>query len=216
MKLLRETVEDVKFLTEERDGKKNLFIEGIFLMANTKNRNGRIYESHIMRNAVQKYMSENMQPARLTSWGELGHPESPTVGLKEACILITSLLEDGNNWIGKAKVLNTPNGRIVEALLESGGTLGVSSRGVGSLKPRDGIQYVGEDYHIATPADVVAHPSAHEAYVQGLSEGVEWVMNNGVWSIAEAEQERKTLQQTPKKNVEKYMLESFQRFVQKL
>lgn len=216
MKLLVEQVEDVKFLTEERDGKKRLFIEGIFLMSDVPNRNQRIYEQHIMKSAVEKYMAENMQPTRLTSWGELGHPETPTVGLKEACILITNLKEDGPNWIGKAMVLTTPNGKIVEALLESGGTLGVSSRGVGSLKPRDGINYVGEDYHIATPADVVAHPSAYKAYVTGLNEQKEWVWNNGLIVESVVAQDYKTLKRASKAELERTMLEGFKRLFQKL
>ena len=172
MKLIREEIETVEVLTEEKNGKKTFYIQGPFLQGDIKNRNGRIYESRILAKEVQRYNEAFVSKNR--ALGELGHPDGPTVNLDRVSHKITSLRQEGSNFIGKAKILETPMGRIAGALLNDGVTLGVSSRGMGSLVSRDGSNYVGEDFQLATAADIVADPSAPDAFVQGIMEGVEW------------------------------------------
>ena len=172
MKLIREEIESVEILTESNNGKKTFFIQGPFLQGDIKNRNGRIYESRILAKEVQRYNEQFVNKQR--ALGELGHPDGPTVNLDRVSHKITSLRQEGSNFIGKAKILDTPMGRIASALLNDGVTLGVSSRGMGSLVSKDGANYVGEDFHLATAADIVADPSAPDAFVQGIMEGVEW------------------------------------------
>ena len=172
MKLIREEIESVEILTESNNGKKTFFIQGPFLQGDIKNRNGRIYESRILAKEVQRYNEQFVNKQR--ALGELGHPDGPTVNLDRVSHKITSLRQEGSNFIGKAKILDTPMGRIASALLNDGVTLGVSSRGMGSLVSKDGSNYVGEDFHLATAADIVADPSAPDAFVQGIMEGVEW------------------------------------------
>lgn len=177
MKLITELVEDVKYITETReDGKKNLYITGPFMVGEQKNRNGRIYEARVLEKAVQPYMENYVTKGR--AYGELGHPDGPQINLDRVSHIIQELKRDGDVWVGKAKITETPMGNIARGIIESGGTLGVSSRGMGSLQEKNGVMYVKEDYHIATAADIVADPSAPGAFVNGIMEGVEWIWEN--------------------------------------
>jgi len=174
MKLIREEIETVEFITEERNGKKSLYIEGVFLQGNIKNRNGRMYPMETLAKEVQRYNESNVVTGR--ALGELGHPDGPTVNLDRVSHKITSLRESGSNFIGKAKILDTPMGQIAKSLIGEGVKLGVSSRGIGSLKPtKEGFNVVGDDFMLATAADIVADPSAPDAFVEGIMEGKEWV-----------------------------------------
>ena len=173
MKLIREEIESVQVITESNNGKKTFYITGPFLQGDIKNRNGRIYESNILAKEVKRYNESYVDKNR--AMGELGHPDGPTVNLDRVSHKITSLVQEGSNFIGKAKILETPMGRIAGALLNDGVTLGVSSRGMGSLTEKNGAKYVGEDFMLATAADIVADPSAPDAFVQGIMEGKEWV-----------------------------------------
>ena len=179
MKLIREEIESVEFLVENRNGKKSMYIEGVFLQGNIKNRNGRMYPMETLRKEVGRYNEANIQSGR--ALGELGHPDGPTVNLDRVSHKIVSLKENGQNFIGKAKILGTPMGKIASSLIEEGVKLGVSSRGIGSLKPtREGFNVVGEDFMLATAADIVADPSAPDAFVEGIMEGKEWVWDGGI------------------------------------
>ena len=179
MKLIREEIETVDFIVEEKNGKKSMFIEGIFLQGDLQNRNGRMYPMATLRKEVQRYNENHIQKGR--ALGELGHPEGPTVNLDRVSHKIVSLKESGSNFIGKAKVLNTPMGNISKSLIDEGVKLGVSSRGIGSLKPtREGVQVVSDDFMLSTAADIVADPSAPDAFVEGIMEGREWVWDGGV------------------------------------
>jgi len=179
MKLIREEIESVEFIVEERNGKKSLYIEGVFLQGDIKNRNGRMYPMETLRREVARYNENHVQAGR--ALGELGHPDGPTVNLDRVSHKITSLRESGSNFIGKAKILNTPMGKIAESLITEGVKLGVSSRGVGSLRvSREGINVVGEDFMLATAADIVADPSAPDAFVSGIMEGKDWVWDGGI------------------------------------
>lgn len=185
--LITETVEDIRVISEAReDGKKNMYLEGIFMMANEKNRNGRIYEDKVLRPAVDKYVEQYIHNNR--AYGELGHPQGPTINLDRVCIKHESLTWDGNHVIGRAKVTSTPMGTIVKGLVEDGFQLGMSSRGMGSVtKNSDGIAVVGPDFMLATAADVVADPSAPTAFVKGIMENVQWVYDaaEGNWRAQE-------------------------------
>ena len=178
MKLITETTEDIKYLKEEKDGKTNLFIEGVFLQSDLKNRNGRVYPREIMQREVNRYVKESIDKKR--AMGELGHPDGPTVNLERASHMITALYPDGKNFIGEAKILGTPMGEIVKSLMDDGAKLGVSSRGMGSLDQKNGANYVRNDFYLATAADIVADPSAPNAFVEGIMEGKEWVWDNGI------------------------------------
>ena len=179
MKLIREEIESVNIITESKGGKKSLFIEGIFLQGNIKNRNGRMYPMETLRKEVERYNESNIVSGR--ALGELGHPDGPTVNLDRVSHKIVSLKESGSNFIGKAKILNTPMGKIASNLIEEGVKLGVSSRGIGSLKPtKEGFNVVGEDFMLATAADIVADPSAPDAFVEGIMEGKEWVWEGSI------------------------------------
>ena len=179
MKLIREEIESVNIITESKGGKKSLFIEGIFLQGNIKNRNGRMYPLDTLRKEVERYNESNIVSGR--ALGELGHPDGPTVNLDRVSHKIVSLKESGSNFIGKAKILNTPMGKIASNLIEEGVKLGVSSRGIGSLKPtKEGFNVVGEDFMLATAADIVADPSAPDAFVEGIMEGKEWVWEGSI------------------------------------
>ena len=193
MRLIKEFNEEIRYLTEEsKDPKKpNVFIEGVFLQSDLKNKNGRIYPKEIMQREVNRYVEENVNTKR--AYGELGHPEGPTVNLDRVSHMIVSLKEDGSNYIGKAKVMDTPMGRIVKELISEGAQLGVSSRGLGSLKERGGINEVQDDFMLATAADIVADPSAPDAFVQGIMEGKEWVFVNGRWTEQDIEQSQACL-----------------------
>jgi hypothetical protein len=178
MKLITEQIENIQVLTEEKNGKKSLYISGPFLQAEVTNRNGRCYPFPILEREVLKYNKNYISQGR--ALGELGHPDGPTVNLDRASHMITSLKSEGNNFVGKAKILDTPMGNIAKSLLDEGVKLGVSSRGVGSLVERNGVKYVGNDFMLSTAADIVADPSAPDAFVQGIMEGKEWVWNNGI------------------------------------
>ena len=179
MKLIREEIESVEFLVEQKNGKKSMYIEGVFLQGNIKNRNGRMYPMETLRREVCRYNENHIQSGR--ALGELGHPEGPTVNLDRVSHKIVSLKESGSNFIGKAKILNTPMGKIASSLIEEGVKLGVSSRGVGSLQQtKEGFAVVGEDFMLATAADIVADPSAPDAFVSGIMEGKEWVWDGGI------------------------------------
>lgn len=179
MKLIVEQVENVKVITEAKEnGKKNMFIEGIFLQADLKNRNGRVYPVSVLEKEVNRYTTENIEKKR--AYGELGHPQGPSINLDRVSHMIESIRKDGSNFIGRAKILETPMGNIVRNLIDEGANLGVSSRGMGSIKEsKNGIMEVQSDFYLATAADIVADPSAPDAFVQGIMEGVEWVWNNG-------------------------------------
>ena len=179
MKLIREEIESVEFLVEQKNGKKSMYIEGVFLQGNIKNRNGRMYPMETLRREVGRYNENHIQSGR--ALGELGHPEGPTVNLDRVSHKIVSLKESGSNFIGKAKILDTPMGKIASSLIEEGVKLGVSSRGVGSLQQtKEGFAVVGEDFMLATAADIVADPSAPDAFVSGIMEGKEWVWDGGI------------------------------------
>ncbi len=184
MKLISEQLQDVEFIKEEKDnGKKDYKIKGIFMQADIKNRNGRVYPMDVLDKEVKRYNDEYVDKKR--AFGELGHPEGPTVNLDKVSHMITRLEPDGKNIIGEAKIMDTPNGKIVKTLMDEGALLGVSSRGMGSLEPRNGANYVKKDFYLATAADIVADPSAPNAFVEGIMEGKEWVWDNG--SLIESE-----------------------------
>ena len=179
MKLIREEVESVEFIVESKNGKKSMYIEGVFLQGNIKNRNGRMYPMETLRREVSRYNENHVQSGR--ALGELGHPDGPTVNLDRVSHKIVSLRENGSNFIGKAKILSTPMGKIASSLIEEGVKLGVSSRGIGSLKQtREGVNIVGDDFMLATAADIVADPSAPDAFVEGIMEGKDWVWDGGI------------------------------------
>ena len=216
MKLIREEVETVEFLVENRNGKKSMYIEGVFLQGNIKNRNGRMYPMETLRKEVSRYNEAHIQSGR--ALGELGHPDGPTVNLDRVAHKITSLKESGNNFIGKAKILNTPMGKIASSLIEEGVKLGVSSRGIGSLRPtKEGINVVGEDFMLATAADIVADPSAPDAFVEGIMEGKDWVWDGGVLRekfVAKTYKEINTL--TTQKQLDEEKLNLFNNFLSNL
>ena len=207
MKLIREEIESVQVLTEETNGKKTFHIQGPFLQGDIKNRNGRIYESRILAKEVNRYNEQYVSKNR--AMGELGHPDGPTVNLDRVSHKITSLKQEGSNFIGRAKILETPMGRIAGALLNDGVTLGVSSRGMGSLVSRNGTNYVGEDFHLATAADIVADPSAPDAFVQGIMEGKEWVWDNGLLKEKDLSNAVTTLQNVPSNKLDEAILDTF-------
>jgi hypothetical protein len=214
MKLIKEINETVNYITEGADGKKSLFIEGPFLVSEKKNKNGRLYEYNTMKKEVHRYTEEYINKNR--AFGELGHPETPTINLDRVAILIKGLHEDGNQWIGKAKVLDTPMGAIARQLIEGGAQLGVSSRGMGSLKNVNGVNVVQNDFYLATAADIVADPSAPGAFVQGIMEGKEWMLVNGVWTEVDQSQAIQQIRQASQKDIEKVSLHIFENFMKKL
>ena len=184
LKLFSEAVEEVEYICEEKeDGKKNYKIKGIFMQADIKNRNGRVYPMPVLEKEVKKYNKNFIQEKR--AFGELGHPDGPTVNLERVSHMITSLKPEGKNFIGEAKIMSTPMGEIVKNLMDEGAKLGVSSRGMGSLEQKNGANHVRDDFYLATAADIVADPSAPNAFVEGIMEGKEWVWNNG--ALLEAE-----------------------------
>jgi len=192
MKLISESIEDIEYITEDdEEGKKNYRIRGVFLQAEVKNRNGRIYPMSVLEKEVSRYNKEYVQKNR--AFGELGHPDGPTVNLERVSHMITKLHPDGKNFIGEAKILDTPYGKIVKNLINEGAKLGVSSRGMGSLEPRRGAQVVKDDFYLATAADIVADPSAPNAFVEGIMEGKEWVWQNGAVKEMDIEAYRKEL-----------------------
>jgi hypothetical protein len=214
MKLIKELVESVNYLTEEKDGKKTLYIEGPFLVAETKNKNNRIYKEDVMRKEVHRYTEEYINKNR--AFGELGHPDTPSINLDRVSHLNVGLRQEGNVWIGKAKILETPMGNIARSLIEGGAQLGVSSRGMGSLKTIDGVNVVQGDFYLATAADIVADPSAPGAFVQGIMEGKEWMLVDGVWTEMQHEQAIKQIRQASRQDIEAVSLQIFENFLKKL
>ena len=177
MKLITEEIQDAQYIVEESNGKKNYAIKGIFMQADVKNRNGRVYPSEVLQREVVRYNREFINKNR--AFGELGHPEGPTVNLERVSHMVKALYPDGKNFLGEAKVLDTPYGKIVKNLIDEGAKLGVSSRGMGTLYQKNGANYVKDDFYLATAADIVADPSAPDAFVEGIMEGKEWVWDNG-------------------------------------
>jgi hypothetical protein len=217
MKLIKEVNETISYEYIEEaagSGKKSLFIEGPFLVSERKNKNGRLYEFNTMKKEVHRYTEEYINKNR--AFGELGHPDSPTINLDRVAILIKGLREDGNQWIGKAKVLDTPMGNIARQLIEGGAQLGVSSRGMGSLKNVNGVNVVQNDFYLATAADIVADPSAPGAFVQGIMEGKEWMLVNGVWTEQDQSQAIQQVRQASKADIERVSLHIFENFMKKL
>jgi hypothetical protein len=214
MKLIKEIYETVNYLTEDKDGKKSLFIEGPFLVAEKKNKNGRLYEYNTMRKEVHRYTEEYINKNR--AFGELGHPDSPTINLDRVSHMIVGLREEGTQWIGKAKILETPMGSIARQLIEGGAQLGVSSRGMGSLKNVNGVNVVQPDFYLATAADIVADPSAPGAFVQGIMEGKEWMLVDGVWTEVEHAQAIREIKTASRADIEAVSLRIFENFMKKL
>ena len=216
MKLIAEVVEEINFLTEaDENGKKNYFIEGIFMQGDIKNRNGRMYPQQVLAKEVKRYNDAYITKNR--AFGELGHPQGPTINLDRASHMIKELYQDGSNFVGKAKIMDTPMGNIVKNLMDEGASLGVSSRGMGSLKMgKDGTQEVQKDFYLATAADIVADPSAPDAYVNGIMEGKEWVWDNGILQEKVIADHQETIVKASKKNLEEAKLKVFQDFLKKL
>lgn len=214
MKLITEQIEEVKFLTEDNNGTKNHYIQGVFLQGEIKNRNGRVYPIDILEREVGRYTEQNISKNR--ALGELGHPEGPTVNLDRASHKIESLVREGNNYIGKAKILDTPMGQIAKSLLGEGVSLGVSSRGVGSLREMGGANYVRDDYQLATAADIVADPSAPDAFVEGIMEGKEWVWDNGLLKEQEISSIKKGIDAATLYNLQERKVSAFEQFLKGL
>jgi len=216
MKLIKEEVNEISFLTEmnEKTGQKEMFIEGIFMQAETKNRNGRVYPFDVLSREVERYNNEYVSKNR--AFGELGHPDSPTINLDRVSHMITKLYPDGNNIMGKAKIMDTPNGKIVKSLLDGGASLGVSTRGVGSLKPANGYQLVQDDFKLATAADIVADPSAPNAFVQGIMENAEWILTENGWQEVHLDRAKKMIREASKDEIENVALRLFENFISKL
>ncbi len=213
MRLISEVNDQVEFIAEANG--KDLYIEGVFLQADLKNKNGRYYPSKIMEKEVKRYTKEYIDKKR--AFGELGHPEGPTINLDRVSHMVTELKQDGSNWIGKAKVTDTPSGNIVKSLIKEGAQLGVSSRGMGSLKAnKKGIQEVQDDLYLATAADIVADPSAPDAFVNGIMEGKSWVWENGAIQEVEIANYKKIIIKTPKDRLTSLEATIFEDFVSKL
>ncbi len=214
MKLITETIEDVKLLTEERDGKKLLYIEGVFLQSELKNRNGRMYPFSVLDREVKRYNEEYVQSKR--ALGELGHPDGPTINLDRVSHRITSLRAEGNNFIGKAQILDTPMGNIAKNLLGEGVQLGVSSRGMGSIQKVEDCNVVADDFMLTTAADIVADPSAPDAFVNGIMEGKEWVWQNGILKEREVAKYQRYIDNGSRRELEERTLKVFEDFLGKL
>lgn len=213
MKLITEHIEEVRYITEMTKGKKSSFIEGIYMQAEQKNRNGRIYPKAILESAVNKYVKEYVEKGRAV--GELNHPDGPTINLDKVSHRITDLHWDGNNVVGKALVLDTPMGKIVKGLMEGGCQLGVSSRGMGSLEQKNGVSVVKPDYILST-VDIVQDPSAPEAFVNGIMEGVDWVWDNGILKPQEIERYETEIKSAPSMRLAETQIRVFKNFLSKL
>ena len=214
MRLIAEEIVQVEFLSEEKNGKKSHFIEGVFLQSEIKNKNGRVYPQGVLAREVAKYDEHHIQKGR--ALGELGHPEGPSINLDRVSHKIESLREDGNNFIGRAKILETPMGNIAKNLLDEGVRLGVSSRGMGSLKEKDGVNVVADDFMLATAADIVADPSAPDAFVDGIMEGKEWVWDNGILKESAVAQIKKEIDQATLINIQERKVSAFSKFLKSL
>jgi len=218
MKLITELFEDIQYVAESTEsGEKQHFIEGIFLQANKKNRNGRVYPLNIMENEVNRYMNDVVKHNR--AYGELGHPQGPSINLDRVSHIITELRRDGDNFIGKAKLTDTPMGNIAKGLLKSGANLGVSSRGMGTLTPgKDGAMMVGSDFHLATAADIVADPSAPDAFVKGIMEGVEWLYDpvKNTWQEEKLDNMKKAMHKMTTNQLEESKFVIFENYLTSL
>ena len=216
MKLICEQVENVRYVTEAKEsGKKDYFIEGIFMQGNIQNRNGRMYPISILQKEAERYMKETVKENR--AYGELGHPQSPSINLDRVPHMIKELRQDGNNFYGRAKIMDTPMGNIVKNLMDEGASLGVSTRGMGSIKEnKQGFMEVQDDFHLATAADIVADPSAPDAFVRGIMEDVEWVWDNGILKAQRLEEMKKTIKRTSSKNLDEAKLSVFASFLNEL
>jgi hypothetical protein len=214
MKLIVEHIEDIELLTEEKDGKEYTYIQGVFLQGDIKNRNGRVYPMPVLQREVTNYNENFVNKSR--ALGELGHPDGPTINLDRVSHKIVELYQDGANYIGKAKLLETPMGQIAKNLLREGVQLGVSSRGVGSLESKGGSNYVRDDFMLTTAADIVADPSAPDAFVNGIMEGKEWIWNNGAFKEAELQQVKEDLERVSRGELEGKILEGFERLLSNL
>ena len=214
MKLITETIEDIEVLTEANaNGGKSYKIKGVFMQADIKNRNGRVYPVETLAKEVRRYTNEFINKKR--AFGELGHPDGPTVNLERVSHMITSLKPEGKNFIGEAKVMDTPYGKIVKNLIDEGAQLGVSSRGMGSIQSMQGKNIVGKDFYLATAADIVADPSAPDAFVEGIMEGKEWVWDNGVLKSMEVEQYKEEIERTKRKELAEVKANIFKDFLSK-
>lgn len=211
MKLIREFTEDTQIITEEKNGVKQLFVEGIFLQSNIKNRNGRIYPQEIMDKEVQRYIKESINTNR--AMGELGHPENPSINLDKVSHKIVSLVKEGNNWRGKALILDTPMGNIARGLIGGGVTLGTSSRALGTLKEQNGVKIVQNDFTLATAGDLVADPSAPDAFLEGIMESKEWVFINGMFEEVDIDRTKKIIKSTKKADLKEMSLKEFASFL---
>lgn len=214
MKLICEVNENIELLTEEKNGQKNYFIEGTFLQGDIKNRNGRIYEFKMLKDKVAQYHKDFVEQKR--GFGELGHPEGPTINLERVSHMIVELAPDGKNFYGKAKIMDTPYGKIVKNLMDEGAKLGVSSRGVGSLEEKNGANYVKDDFRLSTAADIVADPSAPEAFVRGVMEGREWIYENGLLVAREIDEIKQSINKASSRKLEEQMVKAFKSFIDKL
>jgi hypothetical protein len=214
MKLITETIENIEVLTEERNGKKDYKIKGIFMQADIKNRNGRIYPVGTLAKEVKRYNEQFINKKR--AFGELGHPDGPTVNLERVSHMITSLKPEGKNFIGEAKIMDTPYGKIVKNLIDEGAQLGVSSRGMGSLQSGTQGNVVGKDFYLATAADIVADPSAPDAFVEGIMEGKEWVWDNGVLKSMEVEKYKEEIEKTKRAELAEKKASIFKDFLNKI
>ena len=216
MKLIKELIEEenLQFITEDKDGEKRYYIEGVFMQADVKNKNGRMYGSNMLAEKVEEYSKNFIDKNR--AYGELGHPSNPSINLERVSHRIVSLRRDGSNFIGKAQVSSTPYGNIVKGLLEDGGKLGVSSRGLGSLMKENGVLKVQSDFLIVTPADIVADPSAPDAFVEGIMEGREWVWDNGIIREKTVEDYKEIVEKTSSKDLKMMKLKLFEDFLSKL
>ncbi|AMO43139.1 prohead assembly scaffold protein [Synechococcus phage S-H9-2] len=214
MKLITENIEDIQILTEEKDGKQHLYIEGVFLQSEIKNRNGRIYPFSVLEKEVGRYNEEYVSKGR--ALGELGHPDGPTVNLDRVSHRITSLKAEGTNFIGKARILDTPMGNIAKSLLGEGVKLGVSSRGMGSIDRQESASYVMDDFMLATAADIVADPSAPDAFVNGIMEGKEWVWDNGILKEKAIAEMKSEIDNSSRIALEEATLKAFERFLSAL
>ena len=216
MKLICELQESVEYeLIEEGDGKpKKYYIEGIFMQSEKKNKNGRIYPMPVLEKEVNRYVKEYVKPKR--AFGELGHPDGPTVNLDRASHMIQSLKKEGKDFVGRAKILDTPNGKIVKCLIDEGARLGVSSRGMGTLKPESKAQVVQDDFYLATAADIVADPSAPNAFVEGIMEGREWIWDNGLLKEQDVERARDNIRNASSRKLEEVKLNEFKNLLSKL
>ena len=214
MKLITETIENIEVLKEERNGKKDYKIRGVFMQADIKNRNGRIYPVGTLAKEVKRYNEQFINKKR--AFGELGHPDGPTVNLERVSHMITSLKPEGKNFIGEAKIMDTPYGKIVKNLIDEGAQLGVSSRGMGSLQSGSQGNVVGKDFYLATAADIVADPSAPDAFVEGIMEGKEWVWDNGVLKSMEVEKYKQEIEKTKRSELAEAKASIFNDFLSKL